>query len=58
MMRMKMGTITMSLSSDDGISGVYSMEKFLVKAYSKQAREVNGGTGEDNWEFECQIAYN
>ena len=39
--------IIMSLSSDDGISGVFSMDKFLVKAYSRQTREVNGGTGED-----------
>eukprot|EP00090_Calanus_glacialis_P009452 TRINITY_DN17825_c0_g1_i1.p1 TRINITY_DN17825_c0_g1~~TRINITY_DN17825_c0_g1_i1.p1 ORF type:complete len:238 (+),score=51.04 TRINITY_DN17825_c0_g1_i1:49-714(+) len=30
--------------SDDGISGVYNMDKFLVKAYSQQTREVNGGT--------------
>ena len=36
----------MYLSSDDGLSGVYTMDKFLVKAYSQQAREVNGGTGE------------
>ena len=27
------------------------MDKFLVKAYSQQAREVNVGTGKNSWEF-------
>ena len=40
------------LFSDDGVSGVYSMDKFLVKAYSQQAREVNSGTGKDICGFE------
>jgi hypothetical protein len=34
---MKMG----NLSSDDGLSGVKSMGKFLVRAYSQRARKVN-----------------
>ena len=41
----------MYLFSDDGISGLYIMDKFLVRAYSQQTKEVNGSTGEDSWEF-------
>ena len=48
---MKMENITIYLSSDDGLSGVYSMDKFLVRAYSQRAREVNGGAGGNSWEF-------
>jgi hypothetical protein len=51
MTQMMINSISMSLFSVDGISGVYSMDKFLVAAYRQQAREVNGGTGEDRWDI-------
>ena len=44
---MKVDMMRMMMISDNGVSGLNSMDKFLVTAYSQQAREVNGGTGED-----------
>ena len=37
------------LSVDCGY-GVYGLDKFLVKAYSQMAREVNGATGDKRFE--------
>ena len=36
------------MSSVDCISGVSSLDKFLVKAYSQQTKETNGATGKLN----------
>ena len=30
---------------------LYSMDKFLVTAYSQQAKEVIGGAGDNTWHF-------
>ena len=34
--------------SKDYVSGVYSLDKCLVKAYSQQTKEINGATGKMN----------
>ena len=46
--------MTIHHSKDYG-SGVYSLDRCLVKAYSQQTKEINGSTGEQDTAADTEL---